>query len=60
MRRGDGARNYGDGGYGGKAATEEEGTVAAGPDWTTDSIRNATATTGTAADPAVRTEQDSR
>ncbi len=42
------------------AATAEEVTAAAGPDWTTNSIRNAMATTGTAADPAVRTEQDSR
>jgi hypothetical protein len=42
------------------AATEEEGTMVAGPEWTTDPIKNATATTGTAADPAVRMEQDSR
>ena len=44
------------------AATGEEGTVAAGLEWTTDLIRNAMVIAGTAtdpADPAVRTEHDS-
>jgi hypothetical protein len=44
------------------AATGEEGTAAAGPEWTTDRIRNAMVIAGTTtdpADPAVRMEHDS-
>ncbi len=33
--------------------------MAAGPEWTTDLIRNAMVIAGTATDPAVRTEHDS-